>query len=212
MVSASQAWLQYCKRCRPCTPLISTFDIEWHSFTHTRRQEKRSAHSTFWWKLTDAKVPAGLGHSVGGSNMLRTISGRRPDAHIVPFKSPTMAHQSRTVAMEIKQIIPVVALLAAAVWFAIQQADTAHAQSTSQPNLVSMKRDYRRPPPRPIENQALVDLGRDLFFEPRISASEEQVTTKIDRKSTRLNSSHQIISYAVFCLKKKTNQIASYKY
>src|SRR5947208_9136127 len=27
--------------------------------------------------------------------------------------------------------------------------------------------------------------------------------TGIDRKSTRLNSSHQIISYAVFCLKKK---------
>src|SRR5258708_26070857 len=29
----------------------------------------------------------------------------------------------------------------------------------------------------------------------------------LDRKSTRLNSSHQIISYAVFCLKKK-NPIA----
>src|SRR5258708_18540889 len=28
-----------------------------------------------------------------------------------------------------------------------------------------------------------------------------------DRKSTRLNSSHQIISYAVFCLKKKTASI-----
>src|SRR5258708_31139600 len=28
-----------------------------------------------------------------------------------------------------------------------------------------------------------------------------------DRKSTRLNSSHQIISYAVFCLKKKKNKI-----
>src|SRR5258708_24697663 len=28
---------------------------------------------------------------------------------------------------------------------------------------------------------------------------------KVDRKSTRLNSSHQIISYAVFCLKKKKN-------
>src|SRR5438552_10456031 len=28
-----------------------------------------------------------------------------------------------------------------------------------------------------------------------------------DRKSTRLNSSHQIISYAVFCLKKKKEQI-----
>src|SRR5258708_18211345 len=28
----------------------------------------------------------------------------------------------------------------------------------------------------------------------------------LDRKSTRLNSSHQIISYAVFCLKKKKNE------
>src|SRR5258708_26178755 len=27
-----------------------------------------------------------------------------------------------------------------------------------------------------------------------------------DRKSTRLNSSHQIISYAVFCLKKKSEE------
>src|SRR5438034_7980154 len=29
---------------------------------------------------------------------------------------------------------------------------------------------------------------------------------EIDRKSTRLNSSHTVISYAVFCLKKKTNK------
>src|SRR5258708_25065975 len=29
----------------------------------------------------------------------------------------------------------------------------------------------------------------------------------LDRKSTRLNSSHQIISYAVFCLKKKKQKI-----
>src|SRR5947208_11609997 len=29
----------------------------------------------------------------------------------------------------------------------------------------------------------------------------------VDRKSTRLNSSHQIISYAVFCLKKKNLNI-----
>src|SRR5258708_35807855 len=28
----------------------------------------------------------------------------------------------------------------------------------------------------------------------------------LDRKSTRLNSSHQIISYAVFCLKKKKKE------
>src|SRR2546426_1185543 len=31
----------------------------------------------------------------------------------------------------------------------------------------------------------------------------------IDRKSTRLNSSHLVISYAVFCLKKKKNQITT---
>src|SRR5258708_24477342 len=32
-----------------------------------------------------------------------------------------------------------------------------------------------------------------------------------DRKSTRLNSSHQIISYAVFCLKKKKRRNLKYK-
>src|SRR5207244_13619248 len=38
------------------------------------------------------------------------------------------------------------------------------------------------------------------------NGGEEQpkgLGAEIDRKSTRLNSSHQIISYAVFCLKKK---------
>src|SRR5438552_13439177 len=32
-----------------------------------------------------------------------------------------------------------------------------------------------------------------------------------DRKSTRLNSSHQIISYAVFCLKKKKKKKTNHK-
>src|SRR5258708_27748304 len=32
---------------------------------------------------------------------------------------------------------------------------------------------------------------------------EDSLDKILDRKSTRLNSSHQIISYAVFCLKKK---------
>src|SRR5258708_15028186 len=35
------------------------------------------------------------------------------------------------------------------------------------------------------------------------SQSATSLCLKTDRKSTRLNSSHQIISYAVFCLKKK---------
>src|SRR5256885_7899552 len=39
---------------------------------------------------------------------------------------------------------------------------------------------------------------------PRALASAA-CTQRSDRKSTRLNSSHLVISYAVFCLKKKKN-------
>src|ERR1035438_8171002 len=39
-----------------------------------------------------------------------------------------------------------------------------------------------------------------------IGATLYQVSTLLDRKSTRLNSSHLGISYAVFCLKKKETQ------
>src|SRR5207244_13247719 len=42
-----------------------------------------------------------------------------------------------------------------------------------------------------LHRDALVHVGRVHGFDD------------LDRKSTRLNSSHQIISYAVFCLKKK---------
>src|SRR5258708_12582345 len=42
---------------------------------------------------------------------------------------------------------------------------------------------------------------------PVVTADEHHIC--IDRKSTRLNSSHQIISYAVFCLKKKTTKTTS---
>src|ERR1035438_10837571 len=40
----------------------------------------------------------------------------------------------------------------------------------------------------------------------RITTSSDQGVIDQDRKSTRLNSSHLGISYAVFCLKKKTKQ------
>src|SRR5258708_14042046 len=39
------------------------------------------------------------------------------------------------------------------------------------------------------------------------SQAAETDRDDLDRKSTRLNSSHQIISYAVFCLKKKKKNI-----
>src|SRR5438034_8729200 len=40
-------------------------------------------------------------------------------------------------------------------------------------------------------------------FLEEIGVEEVGVRHPIDRKSTRLNSSHTVISYAVFCLKKK---------
>src|SRR5260221_3682969 len=48
---------------------------------------------------------------------------------------------------------------------------------------------------RSIHHFALFSAGRRKCTENNISI--------LDRKSTRLNSSHTVISYAVFCLKKK---------
>src|SRR5207244_13161525 len=45
--------------------------------------------------------------------------------------------------------------------------------------------------------------GRRCDDQGGVQTSRAQIPS--DRKSTRLNSSHQIISYAVFCLKKKNN-------
>src|SRR5690348_17560939 len=42
----------------------------------------------------------------------------------------------------------------------------------------------------------------------RIRGRRERVLAEEDRKSTRLNSSHPSISYAVFCLKKKKPLVA----
>src|SRR2546422_6469877 len=49
------------------------------------------------------------------------------------------------------------------------------------------------------------DTGRERKRSPafRISAPGSRPASHRDRKSTRLNSSHGYISYAVFCLKKK---------
>src|SRR5438034_4485861 len=56
-----------------------------------------------------------------------------------------------------------------------------------------------------VERAGLDDnLGRirSVDLRPR----EEWLDLTGDRKSTRLNSSHTVISYAVFCLKKKKNK------
>src|SRR5438094_2070994 len=42
--------------------------------------------------------------------------------------------------------------------------------------------------------------------QPAVEARRALIVELADRKSTRLNSSHRTISYAVFCLKKKTKK------
>src|SRR2546429_6090844 len=61
----------------------------------------------------------------------------------------------------------------------------------------------------PHDNEAVQLLGLSYYLSSRPAEAIpllERVqawTASLDRKSTRLNSSHGYISYAVFCLKKK---------
>jgi cytochrome c peroxidase len=74
--------------------------------------------------------------------------------------------------MRIANAIVPASMFAAAALFVLTPAELTQAQGPgARPDLDAIKRDYRRPAPRPIENQLLVDLGRALFFDPRISAS-----------------------------------------
>src|SRR3712207_7132575 len=63
-------------------------------------------------------------------------------------------------------------------------------------------------PPAPVHAvevvEAALELDEHLVEAPALAAPrrERRLPTR-DRKSTRLNSSHANISYAVFCLKKK---------
>src|SRR5437868_12874263 len=63
-----------------------------------------------------------------------------------------------------------------------------------------------------LQRGALGEIG-DRFGSRIVNAKErieprdvQHVAKQIDRKSTRLNSSHVSISYAVFCLKKKNKK------
>src|SRR5438445_4683616 len=65
----------------------------------------------------------------------------------------------------------------------------------------------------PIAPGPWIGRTREPARETRLPAREargrhgdEREAADQDRKSTRLNSSHANISYAVFCLKKKTNK------
>src|SRR3712207_8228581 len=65
----------------------------------------------------------------------------------------------------------------------------------------------RPAPPREAEGAVRLDLGGKTRVEEEVPVAvvlgEVGRAAPADRKSTRLNSSHANISYAVFCLKKK---------
>jgi cytochrome c peroxidase len=72
--------------------------------------------------------------------------------------------------MGIGRSIAALIMLTAGCPIVLAQTGPAQPQAP-QTDLSALKRDYRRPPPAPVENKTLVDLGRELFFDPRISAS-----------------------------------------
>src|SRR3989475_5448005 len=63
--------------------------------------------------------------------------------------------------------------------------------------------------PRPVTLYWGLRSQRDLYYQDELEALA-RAHPNLDRKSTRLNSSHSQISYAVFCLKKKKRAITSH--
>src|SRR5260221_8210512 len=61
---------------------------------------------------------------------------------------------------------------------------------------------------QPTGNGTMVLSGGSLTTSTATRVGGFGKGTFIDRKSTRLNSSHTVISYAVFCLKKKKNFVS----
>src|SRR5688572_19413554 len=75
-------------------------------------------------------------------------------------------------------------------------------RSGGQPSEVSLIRS-REEPPNAADGHTNPPGGDFRSTAPRVARLPEPARRDRDRKSTRLNSSHSQISYAVFCLKKK---------
>src|SRR5699024_11379664 len=77
---------------------------------------------------------------------------------------------------------------------------------TEQPISAAIAR-IDKPSARSSWTRTRFSLARLMNTSRGSEVHRRAVLTDIDRKSTRLNSSHVSISYAVVCLKKKTNAI-----
>src|SRR5256885_9709328 len=75
---------------------------------------------------------------------------------------------------------------------------------------ISEGQDPYGPPVRPPQtfDWKLAQLKK-LGFDAMMFHDDDEFFKLRDRKSTRLNSSHLVISYAVFCLKKKKQNLVA---
>src|SRR5690606_40889287 len=90
------------------------------------------------------------------------------------------------------QVVPIIALTAS-----VLDKDRQEARDAGMAGFAT----------KPLNIPALVnEMARLLNRHNTALSTAGQGDTNRDRKSTRLNSSHVKISYAVFCLKKKTQE------
>src|SRR5437868_12942902 len=87
--------------------------------------------------------------------------------------------------------------------------DCLSLQSKSWSMLDQVLQFELEPKDQPREEVEIAETSdNDMAASDRLELDDliSSVTLAADRKSTRLNSSHVSISYAVFCLKKKKNK------
>src|SRR5688500_19112999 len=91
---------------------------------------------------------------------------------------------------------------------------TAHCSRRSLLSFPTRRSsDLRRPPVLTLGGQAVIDLDLRCARVRFGAGTDTELNQRVrflgagDRKSTRLNSSHLVISYAVFCLKKTNKYI-----
>src|SRR3712207_7022180 len=80
----------------------------------------------------------------------------------------------------------------------------SHRRNGEFPGKVGLAADHER-----IIDAIGVPNHDDGVQQSECAEPEHDIAEDRDRKSTRLNSSHANISYAVFCLKKKNNQFCT---
>src|SRR5438034_2591827 len=168
------------------------------SRSRTRRAVDTHAHwyPADWLRLFERDGPA------EGAKLERTVSGYtiRTDRIVNAFTEQFVDLGLRLDGMDRQRVdVHALSLTAPMVYWASPGFGLALAQAYNDAAAAA----HARHPDR------LVGLAMLPMQSPELALKELERAAKLpgmrgDRKSTRLNSSHTVISYAVFCLKKKT--------